>query len=127
MKYTVLKNFKDKYTNEYYGMGFTYESENAERIAELERGGYIAPEGSEMAKMGENNQAVETNQANKENHQEDNQRTVTAPRATQTKAQQLEQEAKQQAVHDEQQAHQEHQAQQAKAKAKAKAKKQDNE
>ena len=42
MEYTVLKNFKDMYTNKYYGMGFDYATEDAERAADLERGGYIA-------------------------------------------------------------------------------------
>lgn len=69
MKYVVLKNFKDKYTNQYYGMGFTYETEEAERAAELERGGYIAVEGSEMAQMVQSNQTSQAAQTNKQNGQ----------------------------------------------------------
>lgn len=60
MEYTVLKNFKDKYTNKYYGMGFSYNSEDTERLAELERGGYIAAQDSEAAQM------VQANSRNKD-------------------------------------------------------------
>lgn len=70
MNYTVLKNFQDKYTGQYYGMGFTYESEDAQRIAELERGGFIAPEGSEMA------QTSQTIQANNQEKFEDEKYTI---------------------------------------------------
>ena len=69
MEYVVVKNFKDKYTNQYYGMGFTYETENAERAAELERGGYIAEKGSEMAQMVQSNQTLQSNQTNKQSGQ----------------------------------------------------------
>lgn len=51
MKYEVVKNFQDKYTKEYYGIGFTYETEDTNRAEELERGGFIVLEGSEAAKM----------------------------------------------------------------------------
>lgn len=43
-KYRVLKSFTDKETGQVYSLGTFYEGN---RAAELERGGYIAPEGSE--------------------------------------------------------------------------------
>jgi hypothetical protein len=69
MEFTVLKNFKDKYTNKYYGMGFTYETEDAERAAELERGGYVAPKDSELAQMVQTNSKTQGNQATNQNEQ----------------------------------------------------------
>lgn len=65
MNYQVVKNFQDKYTKEYYGIGFTYETDDQERANDLERGGFIVPEGQEMVQVAENIQKNETvNQAN---------------------------------------------------------------
>lgn len=67
MRYVVTKNFQDKYTKEYYGIGATYETTNTERAAELERGGYIAPENTEAAQMAQT-QAAQNSQANNQTH-----------------------------------------------------------
>ena len=69
MEYTVLKNFKDMYTNKYYGMGFDYTTEDAERAADLERGGYIAAKDSQAAQMVKENSANQNNQASGQNQQ----------------------------------------------------------
>ena len=69
MEYTVLKNFKDMYTNKYYGMGFDYTTEDAERAADLERGGYIAAKDSQAAQMVKANSANQNNQASGQNQQ----------------------------------------------------------
>lgn len=55
MNYKVVKNFQDKYSKEYYGINAVYETENTERAAELERGGFIVPE------------EIQANQANQAN------------------------------------------------------------
>ncbi len=111
MEYTVLKNFKDKYTNKYYGMGFSYESEDTERLAELERGGYIAAKDSEMAQMVEKDSTLKDYEAMGQNEQ--------APEENQTVADHSAKAAKaaQQAINT---AEAKQAAQQAKAKAKAK-------
>lgn len=48
-RFIVTKSFQDRYTRKYYGVGSIFESSDADRIAELERGGYIAPENTDMA------------------------------------------------------------------------------
>lgn len=48
-RYVVTKSFMDRFTNKYYGVGSIYESNDEARAAELERGGYIAPENTEAA------------------------------------------------------------------------------
>lgn len=50
-RYVVTMNFKDRYTGKYYGIGSIFETDNEERAAELERGGYIAPENTEAARF----------------------------------------------------------------------------
>jgi hypothetical protein len=54
MRYVVTNNFTDKFTGEYYSIGETYEIMNDKRARDLERGGYIAPENTDIASQ--NNQ-----------------------------------------------------------------------
>ena len=51
MRYVVTKNFQDKMTGEYYGIGAIYETVSEKRAAELERSGYIAEENTEIAAL----------------------------------------------------------------------------
>lgn len=67
-RYVVTMNFKDRYTGKYYGIGSIFETDNAERAAELERGGYIAPENTEAARFAM--QQAELNQQAAQNAEE---------------------------------------------------------
>jgi hypothetical protein len=49
--FIVLRNFTDKNTNKQYSIGEKYTPENQDRANELESGGYIAPENTEIAAM----------------------------------------------------------------------------
>jgi hypothetical protein len=49
-QYTVIRAFQDKYNNQYYSIGETYNTQDETRTRELESGGYIAPYNTTMAK-----------------------------------------------------------------------------
>lgn len=49
-QFTVVRNFQDKYTNQSYTIGQTYNAEDQDRARELESGGYIAPSNTLAAK-----------------------------------------------------------------------------
>jgi hypothetical protein len=51
MRYVVTKNFQDKMTGEYYGIGAIYETISEKRASDLERSGYIAEENTEIATL----------------------------------------------------------------------------
>jgi hypothetical protein len=50
-QYVVVHAFQDKYTKKYYGVGSMYESTDENRAFDLENGGYIVQDNTEMASM----------------------------------------------------------------------------
>lgn len=77
-RYIVTKSFQDRYTREYYGVGESYETNDENRGFELENGGYIAQENTEMASMA---MQQKTNQANQTNNQASSQGNQAAQKA----------------------------------------------
>jgi hypothetical protein len=77
-RYIVTKSFQDRYTREYYGVGESYETNDENRGFELENGGYIAQENTEMASMAMQQKA---NQASQENRQASSQGNQAAQKA----------------------------------------------
>jgi hypothetical protein len=47
MKCTVIQRFRDKESDEVFGIGATYENPNNKRVAELKRNGFIAVDHSQ--------------------------------------------------------------------------------
>lgn len=67
-QFVTVRNFRDKETGKTYGIGSTYESQDAKRTSELEMGGYIAAADSQAAETAKAEAAGEkAAQANAEN------------------------------------------------------------
>jgi hypothetical protein len=77
-RYIVTKSFQDRYSRQYYGVGETYETNDQNRGFELENGGYIAQENTEMASMAMQQKANQASQANSQATSQANQQAQKA-------------------------------------------------
>lgn len=123
MKYKVVKNFQDKYSKDYYGINSVYETEDAERAAELERGGFIVPEEAEANQTNKATKtATQTNQTSSEHASQSQKYTIIDGKKVEVQAQTEEHvkaEQEQQAKADQAKAEQHAKAQEQQAKAQA--------